>query len=514
MHFIVKLFPEIIIKSPPVRKRMIKQLHNNLTKLLKELSPDMRVVREWDKLEVIGPEVIGPEVIGPEVIRPEAIAPETAAPDSEASDSDCGLESQVIAVLMQTPGIASFSLVHRYTLGDLDDIYQKTLPYWRDELVGKTFCVRVKRNGNHDFTSNEVEQYVGGGLNQNTDAAGVKLKDPDVTVRLEIKDDNLYVIESTRPGLGGFPIGTQDSVISLISGGFDSNVASYLCIKRGLRTHYLFFNLGGRAHELGVKEVAHFLWRKYGASHTVKFITVPFDRVVAEILEKVDNAQMGVVLKRMMLRAASEVAAALNVDAVVTGEAVAQVSSQTLTNLSVIDKVTDTLVLRPLITADKNDIIKTARDIGTEAFSASMPEYCGVISVKPTTRARMERIEREESRFDFAVLNSAIEQRREEMIHDVMEHMDRETDIEVLSVPLAESVIIDIRHPDEEELNPLKISGATVQKIPFYRLGKQFEQLDASTRYMLYCAKGVMSRLHAELLFEQGYDNVAVYRPE
>ena len=488
MHFIVKLFPEIIIKSPPVRKRMIRQLHNNLTKLLKEISEEFRVVREWDKMEVVGP----------------------------AGDSDeiKALEQRAREVLHHTPGIANFSLVRRYALGDLQNIYEKTRLHWSDALAGKLFCVRVKRSGRHDFNSNEVERYVGGGLNQNTEAAGVKLKDPDITVRLEIKDDNLYVIENTEPGLGGFPIGTQDSVISLISGGFDSNVASYMCIKRGLRTHYLFFNLGGRAHEVGVKEVAHFLWRKYSASHTVKFITVPFEEVMAEILEKVDNSQMGVILKRMMLRAASQVAGALNVDAVVTGEAVAQVSSQTLTNLSVIDKVTDTLVLRPLITADKNDIIKTARDIGTEAFSASMPEYCGVISVKPTTRAKIERIEREESRFDFAVLDKAIEIRREEMIHDVMNQLDEGIDVEVLSVPLVESVIIDIRHPDEEELSPLQVSGATVEKIPFYQLGKKFKQLDTGTRYMLYCSKGVMSHLHAELLFEQGHGNVAVYRPK
>ncbi|MDM3871458.1 tRNA uracil 4-sulfurtransferase ThiI [Porticoccus sp. W117] len=484
MHFIVKLFPEIIVKSTPVRKRMIKQLANNLTKLVKGLSEELRVVREWDKIEVVGPE--GNET----------------------------LELSVRKVLQNTPGIANFSSVRRYALGDLDQMYQQTLTHWGDALAGKTFCVRAKRTGSHDFNSNEVEQYVGGGLNQNTDAAGVKLKNPDVTVRLEIKDDNFYVIENTQPGLGGFPIGTQDSVISLISGGFDSNVASYLCMKRGLRTHFLFFNLGGRAHELGVKEVAHFLWQKYGASHSVKFITVPFEEVVAEILENVDNSQMGVILKRMMLRAASQVADTLNVEAVVTGEAVAQVSSQTLANLSVIDKVTDTLVLRPLITADKNDIIKTARDIGTEEFSASMPEYCGVISVKPTTRARMERIEREESRFDFAVLDAAVNSRREEMIHDVMEQVDADIDVEVLSVPLAEAVILDIRHPDEEELNPLHVNGARVEKLPFYQLGKKFKQLDGDTRYMLYCAKGIMSRLHAEILFEQGHGNVAVYRPK
>ena len=212
-------------------------------------------------------------------------------------------------------------------------------------------------------------------------------------------------------------------MISLVSGGFDSTVASYLTIKRGIRTHYLFFNLGGRQHELGVKEVAFYLWEKYGASHRVKFITVPFDEVVAEILERIDDSYMGVTLKRMMLRAGSVIATELDVDALVTGEAIAQVSSQTLKNLSVIDSVTDTLVLRPLITSDKTDIIRTAREIGTEEFAANMPEYCGVISVKPTTRAKMEKVQHEETRFDFTVLDRAIGNRVMQNIDEVMEDL-------------------------------------------------------------------------------------------
>src|SRR5690606_3472936 len=169
--------------------------------------------------------------------------------------------------------------------------------------------------------------------------------------------DRLFVIANKNRGLGGYPLGEQDPVLSLISGGFDSTVSTYLCIKRGLRAHYCFFNLGGRAHELGVKEVAYYLWNKYGSSHRVKFITVPFEDVVREILESVDNAYMGVVLKRMMLRAAEKVAASLEIPALVTGESVAQVSSQTLINLSVIDRATDMLVLRPLSTMDKGEII-------------------------------------------------------------------------------------------------------------------------------------------------------------
>lgn len=482
MHFIVKLFPEIIIKSAPVRKRMVKQLSNNLAKLLAPVSSQIQVVRFWDKIEV-------------------------SAPD------DGLMEKRVRDVLAHTPGIASFLRVRCFPLRDFDDIYQKTLAIWSEHLAGKTFCVRVKRTGNHDFTSNDIEKYVGGGLNQHTSAAGVKLKNPEVTVRLEIKDQQLFVIENTEPGLGGFPLGTQDAVLSLISGGFDSSVASYLSIKRGLRTHFLFFNLGGRAHEIGVREMAHYLWRKFGASHRVQFISVPFEEVVAEILEKVHNSQMGVVLKRMMLRVAARVAEDCGVQAVVTGESVAQVSSQTLANLAIIDAVTDTLVLRPLITADKSDIINTARAIGTEAFAANMPEYCGVISVKPTTRARIERINAEEQRFDFAVLDRAFASRRQQNIEEVMEQADQQIKVEVLSVPLTDAVIIDIRHPDEEELSPLQVDGVSVEKIPFYQLGKRMGQLNPNTRYMLYCAKGVMSRLHAELLHEQGHTNVLVYKP-
>ena len=117
---------------------------------------------------------------------------------------------------------------------------------------------------------------------------------------------------------------------------------------------------------------------------------------------------MGVILKRMMLRVGDRIAEELDIDALVTGECVAQVSSQTVRNLAVIDSVTDRLVLRPLIASDKNDIIKIAAQIGTEEFAANMPEYCGVISVNPTTRAKRERVEAEERNFDMAIIDRAI----------------------------------------------------------------------------------------------------------
>ncbi|MGB3611888.1 MAG: tRNA uracil 4-sulfurtransferase ThiI, partial [Cellvibrio sp.] len=394
------------------------------------------------------------------------------------------------------------------------DIYQNVLPHWREALAGKTFCVRVKRHGNHDFTSVQVEQYVGGGLLHNTEAKGVDLHRPEVIVQLEIKKNRLFVITSKAQGLGGFPLGSQDPVLSLISGGFDSTVSTYLCIKRGLRAHYCFFNLGGRAHEIGVKEVAYYLWNKYGASHRVKFVTVPFEDVVREILEKVDNSYMGVVLKRMMLRAAEQVAESLEIPALVTGESVAQVSSQTLLNLNVIDRATDMLVLRPLSTMDKGEIIDISRRIGTETFAASMPEYCGVISVNPTTRAKLARAEAEEEKFDMAILQRAIDECIAQNIDEIVDDLNADLTVPIVAEVNAGQVIIDIRHPDEEEARPLKLLDAVVEKIPFYSLNKQFPQLDASKQYLLYCQKGVMSQLHAANLKDAGHTNVGVYRPE
>ncbi len=91
---------------------------------------------------------------------------------------------------------------------------------------GKTFCVRVKRRGKHDFSSIDVERYVGGGLNQHIESACQKLTNPEVTVHLQVEDDRLLLIKGRYEGIGGFPIGTQEDVLSLISGGFDSGVSS------------------------------------------------------------------------------------------------------------------------------------------------------------------------------------------------------------------------------------------------------------------------------------------------
>ncbi|ATF75863.1 tRNA uracil 4-sulfurtransferase ThiI [Pasteurella multocida] len=479
MKFVIKLFPEIMIKSESVRKRFVKILTGNIRNILTKHDETIAVVRHWDYIEVRSKK---------EENRPH-----------------------LIELLGRIPGIHHFLEVDEKPFTTIHDIFEQTLQDIGTSLDNKTFCVRVRRKGKHTFNSLDVERYVGGGLNQHIPSAKVQLSKPDVTVRIDIENDNMMLIKARHVGIGGYPIGTQEDVLSLISGGFDSGVSSYMLIRRGSRVHYCFFNLGGAAHEIGVKQMAYHIWQRYSASHKVRFVAINFEGVVGEILEKVDNGQMGVVLKRMMVRAASRIAERFGIQAIVTGEALGQVSSQTLTNLRLIDEASESLVLRPLITHDKEQIIAMAKEIGTDDIAKSMPEFCGVISKNPTVKAIKAKIEQEESHFDFAVLESAVQNAQYLDIRQIAEQTEKEVvAVDTVAVLSAQDVILDIRSPEETDEKPLNMEN--VQVMPFYKLSSQFANLDQSKNYLLYCERGVMSKLQALYLKEQGFSNVKVFR--
>ncbi|HDR0618439.1 tRNA uracil 4-sulfurtransferase ThiI [Pasteurella multocida] len=479
MKFVIKLFPEIMIKSESVRKRFVKILTGNIRNILTKHDETIAVVRHWDYIEVRSKK---------EENRPH-----------------------LIELLGRIPGIHHFLEVDEKPFTTMHDIFEQTLQDIGTSLENKTFCVRVRRKGKHAFNSLDVERYVGGGLNQHIPSAKVQLSKPDVTVRIDIENDNMMLIKARHVGIGGYPIGTQEDVLSLISGGFDSGVSSYMLIRRGSRVHYCFFNLGGAAHEIGVKQMAYHIWQRYSASHKVRFVAINFEGVVGEILEKVDNGQMGVVLKRMMVRAASRIAERFGIQAIVTGEALGQVSSQTLTNLRLIDEASESLVLRPLITHDKEQIIAMAKEIGTDDIAKSMPEFCGVISKNPTVKAIKAKIEQEESHFDFAVLESAVQNAQYLDIRQIAEQTEKEVvAVDTVAVLSAQDVILDIRSPEETDEKPLNMEN--VQLMPFYKLSSQFANLDQSKNYLLYCERGVMSKLQALYLKEQGFSNVKVFR--
>ena len=481
MKFIIKLFPEIMIKSESVRKRFVKILTSNIRNVLTKNDDTVAVIKHWDYIEV-------------------------------RSKIDANLP-MLIEQLQRIPGIHHFLQVEEKPFANLHEIFEQTLSDVASQLENKTFCVRVKRKGKHEFNSLEAERYIGGGLNQHIASAKVQLKNPDVTVRIEIEDDKMMLVRARYEGIGGYPIGTQEDVLSLISGGFDSGVSSYMLLRRGSRVHYCFFNLGGAAHEIGVKQMAYHIWQRYGSSHKVRFVAINFEGVVGEILENVDNGQMGVVLKRMMVRAASKIAQRFDIQAIVTGEALGQVSSQTLTNLRLIDEAADVLVLRPLITHDKEQIIAMAKHIGTDDIAKSMPEFCGVISKNPTVKAIRAKIEQEEGNFNFAVLESAVENAQYLDIRQIAEQTEKDVvSVDAVSVLGENDVIIDIRSPEEIDENPLHIENQAMIQLPFYKLSSQFSELDQSKHYVLYCERGVMSKLQALYLKESGFNNVSVFK--
>ena len=484
MRLIVKYHPEINIKSRSVRKRFSKLLESNIRIIVKRIYPSAHVIARWSDVLI-----------------------------ETKEDITIELQHEIIDAVSRIPGVDQYNEVIEYPFVDFDTAFKNVADHWQSEIEGKTFCVRVKRSGNHDFTSSDLERYIGGGLNQAVESAKVSLRKPEVTVKAELREDKLQVIKANHKGLGGMPIPTQEDVLSLISGGFDSGVATYHIMRRGARTHFCFFNLGGREHEIGVKQVSHAIWKRYSSSHKTKFVSVNFEPVVDEILTNIDNGLMGVVLKRMMMRAASQVADKLGIKALLTGESLGQVSSQTLTNLNVIDRVTETLILRPLIHLDKAEIIDTSREIGTHDFAAAMPEYCGVISKKPTTRAVLSEIEATEANFDFSILDKMVEEAEIMDIRKVEDEAQQEVqEVEHVTELPSDAIIVDVRAPEETEETPLELDGLEVIEIPFFKIATKFGDLDQSKDYYLYCDKGVMSRLQALLLHEHGYKSVKVYR--
>ena len=475
--FILKLFPEIMIKGNTAKRQMIGQLYSNVKTLLEKIDPTIKIRKFSDKIEVVTP-----------IEHTEAVRNR----------------------LLDTPGIETILEALQFDdMRELDAIKKKVGEVVAEELTDKTFVVRAKRSGKHNFNSMELERVVGGYLRAHSKAKGVSLKNPDITVSLELVENQLNIITAKYKGLGGFPIGTQGDILSLMSGGFDSTVASYLSIKRGIKTHFIFFNLGGNAHEIGVKQVALYLWNKFGASHRVHFITIPFEDVVTEIFRSIPPTYMGVMLKRLMLQAAEEVADEMEIDALLTGESVAQVSSQTLRNLALIDQATNKLVLRPLAMMNKPEIIAIAEKIGTRHFAESMPEYCGVISQNPVTHGSYKRIEKIAKQFDYEVLQNAVRSAQKLYVDEIVKDINDMAAVEIVHDIKEEDVVIDIRG----EEHTIDLPAKTLN-IPFYNLKKEFPHLPKETTYLLYCDKGIMSQLHAQYLKDElKVENVKVYRP-
>ncbi len=369
-------------------------------------------------------------------------------------------------------------------------------------MQGKRFAVRAKRVGDRKqigIRSGEIERALGTALLPG--AAGVDLTAPECKAFVEVMPGHAYFHSRSIEGEGGLPLGCEGRAVSLVSGGFDSPVATWRLMKRGVALDYVFCNLGGRSHQLETLQVMKVIADDWAHGMRPKFHAVEFEDVSAEIQEKTAMRLWQVILKRMMYRAANAVAAEVGGLAVVTGEAVGQVSSQTLQNLAVIERAGSLPVLRPLVGDNKQEIIASARHIGTHDLSEKVGEYCAMVPTKPATRALLEDVEREEARMDLDLLERAIAERT---VFDL-----RGLDLARIDAPEiatdvidAGSTVIDVRSKAAYD----RWHWPDALHLEFGQAMAAYPHFDSSQRYVVYCEFGLKSAHLADRMRAAGLD--------
>lgn len=401
-------------------------------------------------------------------------------------------------VLPRVFGLASLSEIEATAPAELSAIIETGERVYAERVKGGTFAVRARRAGRHPFSSRDINYQLGAALNRH---AEVKLKDPDVTVGVEVREGSAYFFSWRIRGAGGLPAGVEGPALALISGGYDSAVAAWMMLKRGVALDYVLCNLAGGAYERAVLSVAKVLadeW-SYGAHPRIHIID--FEEPLHRLREDVEERYWQVVLKRLMYRVGERIARETGAHALVTGEAVGQVSSQTLANLEAIEAAVQIPILRPLAGFDKLEIIQRSREIGTYPLSEKVREHCALTERRPVTDAGPEAAEDAESRFDLALLDEAVAGRRILAL--------RELDPSELVMPYLYTttipqgaMVIDTRSRTQYEA--WHYPGA--ERRDFWELFAERAALERDGTYVLYCEIGLKSAQLAEKLQRSGHE--------
>jgi thiamine biosynthesis protein ThiI len=367
---IIVRYGEIGLKSPQTRRVMEKKLLENIRTALdgKELS------REHGRMFV---------------------------------ESDSIEDARKVAGIF---GVVSTSLALK-TSSNIDNILAVGESFATERLAeGKTFAVRARRKGRHAYRSTDLAVKLGSVIEDKT-GAKVNLKNPEVTVYVEVRDGDAYLFDEVIQGVGGLPLGTQGRALALISGGIDSPVAAWMMMKRGVEIIALFMDcrplVDDRTIDRAVKTIEVLSGWAYAP---IKTHVAPYGDALLEFL-KYENHKLGCVLcKRMMYYLALEIAKKEKAQAIVTGDSLGQVASQTIENLSAVEQGVDLPILRPLISMDKTEIIEVARKIGTYEISILPANCCLGPPIHPETRATTGKILRAEKKLKMeSLLDEALQ---------------------------------------------------------------------------------------------------------
>ena len=312
-----------------------------------------------------------------------------------------------VGALRKIFGIASISRA-AVLEKNMDDILAKVCDYIEPAFFGaKTFKVEAKRSDKQfPLKSPEIAAQVGGQILSRFHRLKVDVHNPDVTVMVEIRDKGAYVHAGSIPGAGGMPVSSSGEAMILISGGIDSPVAAYMMAKRGLMLSAVHFQSPPYTSERALQKVETLCGQLTSYTGRIQFYCVPFTEMQEALKAHCPEELFTVMMRRMMMRVATRLAEAKGIEALITGESLAQVASQTLEALHCTDSATPLVVLRPLIGMDKGEIIRISREIGT--FETSILPYedcCTVFTPRhPATHPKLSALEKAEARFDYGPL--------------------------------------------------------------------------------------------------------------
>jgi len=312
--------------------------------------------------------------------------------------------------LRNIPGISSFSfgLETKRNFDDIAKIGIKWIKPLLLECETLKFCVRSRRSDKSFYkTSMECDFEIGSRIMEKLSTSGLRvdIKNADYIFEIEIGREHAWVYSEKKSGLCGLPVGVAGEVLSLLSGGIDSPVASHMIIRRGCRVHFIFFENRTFLGKGGYEKVLRLARKLNFIQGKGKLCVIPFGDIQEAIRDSCRPENRVVLYRRMMYRIAEEVAKRLGCQALVTGESLGQVASQTLENLAAVSAIVTKSVFRPLIGMDKLDIIKTAKEIGTYKISIEPQQDCCSIFMpqNPTTKAKISFLENDETKFPFQI---------------------------------------------------------------------------------------------------------------
>ena len=273
----------------------------------------------------------------------------------------------------------------------------------QENLEGKTFKIMTKRS-DHTFEmdTNQINLFLGDAVLEAFPDIKVQLKQPDITVRIDVRREHLMVSLKTIPGAGGLPVGTSGRVMLMLSGGIDSPVAGYLAMKRGMEIQCVHFASPPYTSPQALEKTKLLAAKIARFGGSIQFLMVPFSRIQEEIKKSVPEAYLMTIMRRFMLRITDQLRENARALAIANGESVGQVASQTLDSMLAINDVTNTPIIRPVATMDKLDIIKVAEEIDTFELSIQPFEDCCTVFAPPSpkTKPKLEKARQYEARLN------------------------------------------------------------------------------------------------------------------